>query len=186
MKVTETKLPGVLLIEPRVFEDERGYFFESYHAERYRQAGIPARFVQDNQSRSGQGVLRGMHYQLGRPQAKLVQVLQGEVFDVAVDIRRGSPHFGQWVGALLSGENKHQLYIPEGFAHGFYVMSETADFAYKCSDFYAREEERGLRWDDPDVGIEWPEGRRILAPRDAAFPLLREMDADLPPYSETP
>ena len=186
MKVTPTPLPGVLLVEPHVFADERGYFFESYQEARYRSCGIAARFVQDNQSRSQRGVLRGLHYQLGRPQAKLVSVLQGEVFDVAVDVRKGSPTFGRWTGALLSGENKHQLFIPEGFAHGFYVMSPTADFYYKCSDVYAREEERGLVWDDPDVGIQWPPGPRILAPRDAAFPRLRQMDADLPHYVPRP
>jgi dTDP-4-dehydrorhamnose 3,5-epimerase len=125
-----------------------------------------------------------LHYQLGRPQAKLVQVLRGEVFDVAVDIRKGSPHFGRWVGCCLSGENKRQLYIPEGFAHGFYVLSDTADFHYKCSDFYSREDERGVRWDDPDIGIKWPPGQRVLAPRDAAFPLLREAGPDLPVYRE--
>jgi dTDP-4-dehydrorhamnose 3,5-epimerase len=182
MKVTPTALPEVLLIEPRVFSDERGFFFESYHSQRYESLGIPARFVQDNQSHSNRGVLRGMHYQLGQPQAKLVTVVAGEVYDVAVDIRRGSPTFGRWVGAVLSGENKLQLYIPEGFAHGFYTLSGTADLFYKCADFYAHKEERGVRWDDPDIGIVWPAGERILAPRDAAFPRLREMDADLPLY----
>jgi dTDP-4-dehydrorhamnose 3,5-epimerase len=182
MKVVETALPGVLLIEPRVFEDERGCFFEAYHAQRYRALGIPGDFVQDNQSHSRRGVLRGLHYQLGRPQAKLVQVLRGEVYDVAVDIRKGSPHFGRWVGVHLSDRPRCQLYIPEGFAHGFYVLSESADFCYKCSDFYSQEDERGLRWDDPDLAIQWPDGERILAPRDAAFPLLRGLDADLPAY----
>ena len=180
MNVVETSLPGVLLVEPKVFGDERGYFFESYQAERYQAAGIPARFVQDNQSLSRRGVLRGLHFQLGRPQAKLVQVVLGEVFDVAVDIRKGSPHFGQWTGALLSEQNKRQLYVPEGFAHGFYVVSETAVFQYKCSDYYDKDQERGLRWDDPAVGIEWPPGERILAPRDAAFPLLRDLGPELP------
>jgi dTDP-4-dehydrorhamnose 3,5-epimerase len=182
MKVTPTELAGVLLIEPRVFQDERGYFFESYHEQRYLSLGIPSRFVQDNQSHSKQGVLRGMHYQLGQPQAKLVQVLRGEVYDVAVDIRKGSPQFGRWVGVRLSGENKHQLYVPEGFAHGFYVLSETADVHYKCSDFYAQQEERGIRWDDPAVGIQWPVGPRIVAARDAAFPLLRDPNQTLPGY----
>lgn len=186
MNIVKTTLPGVLLIEPRVFSDERGFFYESYQARRYEEAGIPARFVQDNLSRSGRGVLRGMHYQLGRPQAKLVQVIRGEVFDVAVDIRKGSPNFGQWVGYRLSDKNQRQLYIPEGFVHGFYVLSEVADFYYKCSDYYAQEEERGVRWDDSDLGIEWPEGDRILAPRDAQFPLLRDLGGDLPNYPDTP
>lgn len=187
MKIEETSLPGVFVIEPRVFSDERGFFHESYQARRYEEAGIPARFVQDNLSRSGRGVLRGMHYQLGRPQAKLVQVVRGEVFDVAVDIRKGSPRFGQWVGYRLSDANQRQLYIPEGFAHGFYVLSEVADFFYKCSDYYASEEERGVRWNDPGIGIEWPEGvPPVLAERDAQFPLLSDMDADLPRYQSTP
>ena len=183
MKVTETKLPGVFLIEPRVFGDERGYFFESYQEERYQAAGIPSRFVQDNVSKSQRGVLRGMHYQQGQPQAKLVQVVSGEVFDVAVDIREGSPNFGQWVGVVLTGENHHQLYIPEGFAHGFYVMSKTAVFQYKCSDYYAADKERGLVWNDPDVGIEWPEGPEpVLAQRDAEFPRLKDIGVDLPKF----
>ena len=180
MNVIETKLPGVLLIEPRVFGDERGYFFESYQAERYAAAGITTRFVQDNISRSTKGILRGMHFQLGRPQAKFVMVTEGEVFDVAVDIRRGSPNFGQWFGTILSESNKRQMFIPEGFAHGFVVTSEIAVFQYKCSDYYAAEEERGLRWNDPAIGIEWPVTNPILAERDAAFPLLE--DADLPKY----
>lgn len=182
MKVTETALPGVLLIEPRVFRDERGSFLETWHAERYRKEGIAVAFVQDNFSHSLCGVLRGLHYQLGQPQAKLVQVLRGEVYDVAVDIRRGSPHFGRWVGVRLSDENRHQLFVPAGFAHGFYVLSDTADFHYKCSDFYAQAEERGVRWDDPELAIDWPAGPRIVHARDAAFPLLREAGADLPAY----
>lgn len=183
MKVSETALPGVLLIEPRVFTDERGFFLETWHAERYRGEGITVPFVQDNFSHSLRGVLRGLHYQLGQPQAKLVQVLQGEVYDVAVDIRRGSPTFGRWVGVRLSGENRRQLFIPVGFAHGFYVLSETADFHYKCSDFYAHAEERGVRWDDPELAITWPPGPRIVHPRDAAFPLLHEAGDDLPVFA---
>ena len=180
MKVTETALPGVILIEPRFFEDDRGYFYESYQVERYREFGIDVTFVQDNVSRSRQGVLRGMHYQIQQPQAKLAQVLEGEVFDVAVDLRRNSPQFGRWVGFRLSAENKQQLYVPIGLAHGFYVTSPHAVFHYKCSDFYAPEVERGLRWDDPDVAIVWPEGERLIAPRDAAFPLLRDINGDVP------
>jgi dTDP-4-dehydrorhamnose 3,5-epimerase len=186
MNVSETGLPGVLLVEPQVFEDERGYFFESYHATRYEKAGIAARFVQDNQSRSRRGVLRGLHYQLGRPQAKLVRVLQGEVFDVAVDVRKGSPHFGRWVGAHLTSENRHQLFVPEGFAHGFCVLSDAAVFSYKCSDYYAKEEERGIRWDDPDIGIVWPTGEWTLSVRDADLPFLKDMDPDLPLFTGRP
>ena len=183
MKVTETRLPGVMLVEPRVFGDERGFFFESYQEERYQTACIPSRFIQDNVSKSQRGMLRGVHYQKGRSQAKLVQVIEGEVFDVAVDIREGSPHFGQWVGVVLSGENHHQLYIPEGFTHGFYTMSETAIFSYKCSDSYAADEERGLVWNDPGVGIEWPDGPTpTLAQRDADFPLLKDIGVDLPKF----
>jgi dTDP-4-dehydrorhamnose 3,5-epimerase len=182
MNVIPTALPGLLVVEPRIFRDERGLFFESYHEERYRSLGIAARFVQDNQSHSLRGVLRGLHYQLGRPQAKLVQCLSGEVFDVAVDIRRGSPTFGRWVGEMLSAENRKQLFIPEGFAHGFYVVSEAADFHYKCSDFYAPAEERGIRWDDPDLAIAWPQGPRMVHARDAAFPLLRDAAGQLPGY----
>ena len=182
MKVTQTPLPGVLLIEPRVFGDARGWFYESYQAERYAEAGITTPFVQDNQSFSTRGILRGMHYQLGRPQDKLVQVVLGEVFDVAVDIRAGSPTFGQWYGSTLSAENKLQLFIPKGFAHGFYVTSAEAIFQYKCSDYYAPQEERGLRWDDPQVGIVWPGNSPILAERDATFPLLADLGPDLPRF----
>jgi len=185
MNVIPTPLPGVLLIEPQVFADSRGYFYESYQEARYRAQGVSAHFVQDNQSASTRGVLRGMHYQVERPQAKLVQVIQGEVFDVAVDIRQGSPHFGQWYGALLSSENKRQLYIPIGFAHGYYVTSETAVFQYKCSDYYHKAGERGVRWDDPGIGIVWPGHTPILAERDAAFPLLAEIGADLPRYERS-
>jgi dTDP-4-dehydrorhamnose 3,5-epimerase len=183
MKVIETELPGVLIIEPKVFEDERGFFFESYHAQRYQEAGVDARFVQSNHSHSARGVLRGLHYQLGKPQAKLVRVISGSVFDVVVDIRRGSPTLGQWVGLELSAENKRQIYIPEGFAHGFYVVSETADFLYECSDYYAPVEERGVRWDDPDIGIRWPEGKRIVSVKDQVWPHLKNLDKDLPVYT---
>ena len=185
MNVVQTDLPGVLIVEPRVFDDERGYFFESYQAQRYQEAGIRANFVQDNMSRSKKGVLRGLHYQLGHAQAKLVQVLSGEVFDVAVDIRKGSPHFGKWVGVHLSAENKRQLYIPEGFAHGFMALSDQVDFYYKCSDFYSKPDERGIRWDDPDLGIAWPEGAKIVDARDAAFPLLGVADKDFPDFKVT-
>ena len=156
MKVTPTSIHGVLIIEPDVFEDNRGFFMETYHQERYEQSGLDLTFVQDNLSYSVQGTLRGLHYQHPHSQAKLVQVLAGEVFDVAVDIRRNSPTFRQWTGHLLSDENKRQLYIREGFAHGFHVLSETAYVMYKCNDFYAPDCEAGILWEDPDLSIDWP------------------------------
>lgn len=183
MKRIETNLPGVCVIEPKVFGDERGFFMESYNKQSFEQIGITCRFVQDNMSRSRRGVVRGLHYQLAQPQAKLVRVTLGEVFDVAVDVRRGSETFGRWTGVTLSGENKKMFFVPEGFAHGFCVISETAEFAYKCSDFYAPDQERGIIWNDPGVAIEWPLGdiEPILSPKDAAYGPLAEMDqADLP------
>lgn len=182
MKVTETALPGVLLIEPKVFGDDRGFFFEAYHAKRYAEAGIPAAFVQDNLSRSVKGTLRGLHYQEPNAQGKLVQVLAGAVFDVAVDIRKGSPHFGKWVGYELSAENKRQLWIPAGFAHGFCVISDSADFSYKCTDFYSPAAERGIAWNDPDLGIAWPVERPLLSAKDAAAPKLAQAPV-LPVYA---
>jgi len=185
MKVEETNLPGVLLIEPRVFGDDRGYFLETFRAERYQAAGIAGPFIQDNLSFSRGPVLRGLHLQHPRAQGKLVFVLAGEVFDVAVDVRPSSPSFGLWTGALLSSENKRQLYIPTGFAHGFCVLSETVLFAYKCTEVYVPEDEITVRWDDPDIGITWPLAEPILSARDAAAPYLREIGADrLPPYVE--
>jgi len=167
MEVRKTALPGVLVIEPRVFEDDRGFFLETYQAERYAGLGIDCRFVQDNWSRSQRGTLRGLHYQVGRPQAKLVQVCRGSVFDVAVDLRRNSPHFGLWIGVYLDETNRCQLFIPAGFAHGFYVLSDTADFLYKCSEVYDPEAERTLLWNDPQVGVEWPlEGEPALSDKD--------------------
>lgn len=184
MNVIETKLKGVLIIEPDVFGDERGYFMETYNLERYEKQGIKARFVQDNLSYSRKGVLRGLHYQHPHSQGKLVYVVKGEVFDVAVDIRIGSPTFGQWVGAILSDRNKRQLYIPEGFAHGFLVMSDEALLAYKCTDFYHPEAEGGIIWNDPDLGIEWPEKNPVLSPKDAVYPPLRQIEAErLPAYT---
>lgn len=171
MRFTPLAIPEVILIEPRVFGDERGFFMETWNARVFAQAGLDFHFVQDNHSRSAQGVLRGLHYQLRQPQGKLVRVVAGEVFDVAVDLRRSSPSFGRWVGHRLSADNKHMLWIPPGFAHGFYVMSRDAEFVYKCTDFYAPEHERSLRWDDPDVAIDWPltDGRApTLAAKDAA------------------
>ena len=155
MHKIETSLPGVFLIEPDVFGDERGFFLESYHADKFREMGIPNQFVQDNHSLSKRGTLRGLHYQLQNPQAKLCRVIRGEVLDIAVDIRRGSPHFGKWVGAVLSAENKHQIFVPAGFAHGFVVLSEEAEFLYKCDAFYNPADERGILWNDPELGIDW-------------------------------
>lgn len=183
MDVKQTALPGVLLIEPRVFGDARGYFLETWRQDRYREAGIAGAFVQDNVSFSQRGVLRGLHYQLPHAQGKLVTVLQGEVFDVAVDIRRGSPHFGQWVGVLLCGETMNQVYVPPGFAHGFCVTSETALFSYKCTDVYAPQAEGAVRWDDPALGIDWPIDAVQLNDKDRAAPLLADIDAArLPVY----
>ena len=156
MKVTRLAIPDVLQVEPRVFADDRGYFMEVWHAQRYSEAGLAARFVQDNQSYSRRGTLRGLHYQVKHPQGKLVRAVSGTIFDVAVDLRRGSPHFGRWVGATLSGENQAQVFVPEGFAHGFLVTSDEAVVEYKCTDFYSPADERTLAWDDPEIGIDWP------------------------------
>jgi dTDP-4-dehydrorhamnose 3,5-epimerase len=180
MKIEETPLPGVLVIEPRAFGDARGFFFESFHADRYAAAGIKGPFVQDNVSRSTRGTLRGLHFQEPKSQGKLVFVTRGSVFDVAVDVRKGSAHFGKWFGIELSDENHKQLWVPPGFAHGFCVTSEIADFAYKCTDFYAPEHERAVRFDDPDLAIAWPIHDPNLSPKDAAAPLLR--DAPLLPH----
>ncbi len=168
MQVTPTAIADVLLVQPQVHADARGYFTETFHAERYAQAGIPGPFVQDNLSFSQRGVLRGLHYQWPRPQGKLVCVLQGEVFDVVVDIRRDSPTFGRWLGVTLSAENHHQLWIPPGFAHGFCVTSDTAQVAYKCTEYYAPENEHSIRWDDADIGIAWPVSAPLLSGKDAA------------------
>jgi len=157
MKTTPLDIPDVVRFEPKIFGDERGFFFESFNHRQFEDAiGRSVQFVQDNHSRSVKGVLRGLHYQLHRAQGKLVRVVHGEVFDVAVDIRRSSPTFGKWVGSYLSAENKHQLWVPEGFAHGFVVLSESAEFLYKTTDYYAPEHERCIRWDDPQIGIDWP------------------------------
>jgi len=155
MNITDTKIPAVKLIEPKVFGDERGFFMETWNEKAFREAGINETFVQDNHSRSVKNTLRGLHYQIKQPQGKLVRVTRGEVFDVAVDLRTNSPTFGQWVGEYLSEENKRMLWVPPGFAHGFLVTSETADFQYKCTDFYAPEYERSIAWNDPDIGIHW-------------------------------
>ncbi len=178
---TETKLPGVFFIEPVVFEDNRGFFMETYHHERYRQGGIDPTFVQDNYSHSRQGILRGLHYQLKNPQAKLVYVITGEIFDVAVDVRRGSPTFGEWVGMRLSQENKRQMYIPQGFAHGFCVLSKTADVMYKCTDLYVPGDEHGILWSDPTVGIIWPIKTPILSDKDSQNPQLGKISKEFLP-----
>lgn len=156
MKVIDTRIPDVKIIEPQVFGDERGFFMETYRASIMDELTGGKPFVQDNHSKSAQGILRGLHYQMQHTQGKLVRVVQGSVFDVAVDMRRDSPSFGQWVGEILSAENKRQLWVPEGFAHGFYVISGSAEFVYKCTDYYAPEQDRSLKWNDPTVGIEWP------------------------------
>jgi dTDP-4-dehydrorhamnose 3,5-epimerase len=176
--VTECGIDGLVVIEPTIFKDNRGYFIETYHKEAYEAAGIKAEFVQDNQSMSSKGVLRGLHFQINHPQAKLVRVLSGKVFDVAVDLRKGSKTFGKWFGVELSEENQKQFFVPEGFAHGFLVLSDTAVFAYKCTDFYHPGDEGGIRWDDPEIGIEWPmiEGTDlIIAQRDQEWGTLAEM-----------
>ena len=183
MKVTPTRLGDVLIIEPRVFGDQRGYFLETFQRERYVARGMDQDFVQDNLSFSVRNTLRGLHFQFRQAQAKLVQVLEGEIFDVAVDIRRGSPTFGKSVGMTLSAENHHQLYIPRGFAHGFCVLSETALFMYKCSDYYLPQEEGGICWNDPDLNIDWPVCDPILSDKDRRFPRLSQIAADrLPIY----
>ncbi len=184
MNVSPTQLPDVYLIEPRVFTDARGFFLETWQVNTYTQRQIPGPFVQDNFSTSHRGVLRGLHYQLKRPQGKLVSVFQGEVFDVAVDIRRDSPTFGRWVGERLSADNHRQLYIPPGFAHGFCVLSDTAGFFYKCTDFYDPGDEYGLRWDDPALGIAWPVSQPLLSAKDAIYPTLRTVAQDHLPLWE--
>lgn len=178
MKVIETALPDVLVLEPKVFGDDRGFFFESFNAAAFEAAtGLKRTFVQDNHSKSQRGVLRGLHYQIQQPQGKLVRVVSGEVFDVAVDLRRSSPSFGRWVGTRLSAENNRQLWIPEGFAHGFVVLSETAEFLYKTTDYYAPAHERSLLWNDPALGIEWPfDGAPTLSAKDEAGKLLKDAE----------
>lgn len=178
MKVIETRLPGVKIIEPTVYGDERGFFVETFQAERYRrEAGIEHTFVQDNHSRSSRGVLRGLHAQSINPQGKLVRVARGEVFDVAVDIDPRSSTFGVWVGVILSDTNQRQFWIPPGYAHGFVVLSETADFEYKCTDYYNPAAETGLIWNDPEVGIEWPVQEPRLSAKDEKLPTLAELRA---------
>ncbi len=177
MNVIHTTLPGVLLLEPKVFGDARGFFLESWNRQTFAEQGLNLDFVQDNHSRSTQGVLRGLHYQLNDPQGKLVRVTSGAVFDVAVDLRRTSPHFGQWVGYELSVDNQRMLWIPPGFGHGFLVLSESADFLYKTTAFYAPQWDRGICWNDPEIGVQWPlKGEPSLSAKDKALPLLKEAE----------
>lgn len=180
MKISEAPLSGVLLIEPKVFGDARGFFLETWHRERYLAAGLPE-FVQDNFSHSRQGTLRGLHFQRQHPQGKLVQVVRGAIFDVVVDIRAGSGTFGKWYGVELSVENHRQLWVPPGFAHGFCVLSEEADFFYKCTDFYHPEDEGGIIWNDPDIGIAWPVSNPLLSEKDRCFSRLAELAPQAPP-----
>jgi len=183
MQVIETELPGVLIVEPKVFGDARGYFIETFQAARYRDAGIACTFVQDNVSASSYGVLRGLHLQHPQGQDKLVHVIEGEVFDVAVDVRYGSPHFGKWAGVTLNGENHRQFFVPKGFAHGFCVTSERAVFAYKCSDLYAPDYELSVAWNDPAIGIDWPIGDPELSVKDRSGQALADIDTSkLPVY----
>ena len=178
MKVTHGPLQGLLILEPRVFRDDRGFFYESYNEPRYKEAGLDLHFTQDNFSFSKKGVLRGLHFQNPNAQGKLVSVLHGEVFDVAVDVRVGSPTFGKWFGLLLSEQNQKQFYVPPGFAHGFLTTSETALFSYKCTDTYHPSSEVSIIWNDPEIGIEWPLSNALLSPKDAQAPRLRDLPAD--------
>ena len=181
MKVETTPLEGVLLITPQVFGDDRGFFMETFNASKTKDQGLPELFVQDNHSRSSKGVLRGLHYQYPQWQGKLVRTISGEIFDVAVDIREGSPTFGQWYGAFLNDENRQQLYVPPGFAHGFCVTSDIADVAYKCTSDYQPAQDAGVRWNDPEIGIDWPIQEPLLSDKDSIAPLLK----DLPKLSVT-
>ncbi len=183
MKIIETDIPGVMIIEPQVFGDHRGYFMETYQIRAFAEAGIPHTFVQDNQSRSVKNTLRGLHYQDPYAQGKLVRAVAGEVFDVAVDIRRGSPTFGKWTGVILSSENKRSFWVPPGFAHGFCVLSDSADFVYKCSEYYHPETEHTILWNDPDIGIEWPVRDVLLSKKDENGKRLLETTA-LPSYDQ--
>ena len=180
-KFIKTSIEGVYIIEPTVFGDERGYFMETYHAEEFREAGLDFNFVQDNQSKSKKGVLRGLHFQYTQPQGKLVRVIKGEVFDVAVDLRGNSPTYGKWEGVVLSDENKKQFYIPEGFAHGFLVLSDEAEFTYKCTNFYNHGDEGGILWNDPDINVNWPvtdDMEILLSEKDEKWKTFKEIDTD--------
>jgi dTDP-4-dehydrorhamnose 3,5-epimerase len=182
MHVESTSIPGVLLISPKVFADPRGFFVETYHEERYAAAGMSAHFVQDNHSQSTKGTLRGLHAQLKRPQAKLVRCIEGSIWDVAVDVRVGSPTFGKWVGAELSAATAMQIYIPEGFVHGFAVLSERAQVEYKCSDVYVADDQFTVRWNDPELGVHWPLSDPLLSDKDRTAPLLKDVRSLLPKF----
>ena len=183
MKVTQTKLQGALVFEPKVFGDDRGFFMETWNYQRYKEAGLDVKFVQSNLSKSAKGVLRGLHFQNPNPQGKLVQILTGEVYDVAVDIRQGSPTFGQWHGELLSGDNNKQFYIPEGFAHGFCVLSESAIFSYMCTNVYDQKSDHSILWNDPDLNIDWPINEPLLSEKDKQAPALSSLKTtSLPKY----
>lgn len=186
MRVLATELPGVLIVEPVVHSDARGFFLETYHAQKHAAIGIPGPFVQDNHSRSLAGTIRGLHLQVHRPQAKLVRALLGEIFDVAVDVRRGSPTFGKWVGVTLTADNFRQLYVPEGFAHGFSVLSESAEVAYKCTEFYDPADELGISWNDPAIGINWGVEQPVLSARDQGHRPLAALLDRLPTTSTVP
>ena len=176
METKRYDIEGVALVKPRVFKDHRGFFLETYNREAFHKAGITCEFVQDNHSKSVKGTLRGLHYQVNKVQAKLVRCISGSIFDVAVDIRPGSPTYGQWIGEVLDSENHHQLFVPEGFAHGFQVLSETAEITYKCSNLYSPKDERGLMWSDPDLAIQWPGGNNpVLSDKDLKNPYLKDL-----------
>lgn len=183
MRFSETDLPGVVLVEPTVHRDERGFFLETYHRAKYTDGGIDAAFVQDNHSRSEKGILRGLHAQGRRPQGKLVRAVEGAIFDVAVDIRRGSPTYAKWVGVVLSADNFHQLWVPPGFAHGFCVLTDSAQVEYKCTELYDPADEIAVAWDDPEIAIAWPVEDPTLSPKDAAAPRLGDVE-ELPVYPE--
>lgn len=178
MKVIETILPGVLRVIPDLYKDPRGFFMETYHAAKFKALGLPEIFLQDNHSRSGKGILRGLHFQRTRQQGKLVRAVSGALFDVAVDIRQGSPTFGQWYGQVLTAETPEFLYIPEGFAHGFYSLEENTELVYKCTDLYDPSDEGGIRWDDPDIGISWPGGTPTVSQKDALYPFLKDLSPE--------
>jgi dTDP-4-dehydrorhamnose 3,5-epimerase len=183
VRFVQTDLPGVVVVEPDVHQDSRGFFLETYHAAKYREGGIDGPFVQDNHSRSIRGTLRGLHLQLGRPQGKLIRVIEGEIYDVAVDVRRRSPTFGRWVAVSLSAENFKQCYVPPGFAHGFCVLSPDAQVEYKCTDLYQPASEIGVAWNDPALSIAWPIAEPLLSDRDRRHPTLAELMEQLPSYS---
>ena len=183
MRIVRTALPEVLILEPTVYKDERGFVLEVFHERKFRDAGLPTHFVQDNRSRTVAGVVRALHYQLNTPQGKLVTVIAGEIFDVAVDIRVGSPTFGQWVGETLRGDGPRSMWIPAGFAHGFAVLSDHADVVYKCTSLYDPDDQRGVRWDDPDIGIPWPIAHPLLSAADATRPPLRDVMDSLPRFT---